>query len=565
MSDEDNESPAIGESEALQPALRVILRRKSGSKIEDFPFELRPGERVFVLGANGTGKSALLLKLAREAEESALRVDAQRIVGFQTGRIDITAANREQAKEELKNTVHNRESRYYEEPHYGIRRVAAALFDLVNAQVQRDQRIAAAVDKGTDVTDIKATESPIAQLNRLLRSVQLPISLEVDGILSVNARRGDGPTFDIAALSDGQRAVLLLAANVLTAQPGQTLLIDEPERHLHRAISAPLLRDLFAERTDCAFVVATHEIELAADHHEARVLLTRDYRPEIRVDGGQSNGETWDLDWLEPDANLPEDLRRDVLGARRRILFVEGTETSLDRPLYALLFPGVSVLPKGVAADVIAATKALRHDIPHWLDACGLIDRDERDDAKVKALQADNVHVLKLNAVEALDLHPDVVAVIAARQCELLDGDPAELARDAVTEIITSIAAKREQLCARAIEMSVRNEVKSQLPTWKDISEGNPAPIVIKPAGRLDDERATFDKAVKDSDLVTLLTRYKVRETGAAASAAKKMRFRSVSDYRAAVRKLLKDDIRVRCKMRDLAPTLATAWPEGAE
>jgi hypothetical protein len=68
---------------------------------------------------------------------------------------------------------------------------------------------------------------------------------------------------------------------------------------------------------------------------------------------------------LEHGADLPHELRSDVLGARRRILFVEGTETSLDRPLYAILFPDVSVVPKGTAADVIAATKAPRNDIPH--------------------------------------------------------------------------------------------------------------------------------------------------------------------------------------------------------
>ena len=56
-----------------------------------------------------------------------------------------------------------------------------------------------------------------------------------------------------------------MAATVLTVDPGTTLLIDEPERHLHRAIIAPFLSALFEQRQDCAFVVSTLELYLPAD------------------------------------------------------------------------------------------------------------------------------------------------------------------------------------------------------------------------------------------------------------------------------------------------------------
>jgi ABC-type cobalamin/Fe3+-siderophores transport system ATPase subunit len=558
----------VVENGTSRPALHVLLRRESGPEIGDIRFELWPGERVFVLGANGTGKSALLHKLVREGGTKVMRVDAQRFVGFETGAISMTAAARQQAEKQLRSTAHSAHARYYEDPHHGSQRVSAALFDLIDAEVQRAQRITAAVDEGTDVDHLRAEEAAIARLNRLLFSAQLPISIRADGIRSVTACRGDGEPFDVAALSDGQRAALLLAATVLTAKPGTLLLIDEPERHLHRAISAPLLRDLFAERPDCGFVVSTHEIDLAAEHREARILLTRDYRPAVPADAGGTkpgrNVEAWDLDWLEPGADLPDDLRRDVLGARRRILFVEGTESSLDRALYAVLFPNVSVVHKGTATDVIAATKALRGDIPHWLDACGLIDRDERDEAAAEALRAHKVHVLELNAVEALDLHPEIIAAIAARQCAVVGGDPTESAQAAVAAAVAELATERDRLCARAIEVAVRNEVKSRLPTWKDLLESDPPPITISTAGRLDAEREIFDAAVEAQHLLALLIRYKVRETGAAAATARLLSFRNSSDYRSAVRKLLAEDLRARRAMRSLAPTLATVWPEGA-
>ena len=73
----------------------------------------------------------------------------------------------------------------------------------------------------------------------------------------------------------------------------------------------------------------------------------------------------WDAELLESGEYLPEDLKRDILGARRRILFVEGTANSLDLPLYGALFPELSVIPKGSCDEVIRAVKGLRGSYEH--------------------------------------------------------------------------------------------------------------------------------------------------------------------------------------------------------
>ena len=48
----------------------------------------------------------------------------------------------------------------------------------------------------------------------------------------------------------------------------------------------------------------------------------------------------WDAKLLKSGEHLPEDLKRALLGSRRRILFVEGTANSLDLPLYGALQGG---------------------------------------------------------------------------------------------------------------------------------------------------------------------------------------------------------------------------------
>ena len=168
------------------------------------------------------------------------------------------------------------------------------------------------------------------------------------------ALKNGGVPYSIAELSDGERNALLIAGDVLTAKPGTLLIIDEPERHLHRSIISPLLTLLFDKRRDCAFVIATHDIDLPLDSEGARVLLVRS-----AVYQG-STVTSWEADLIDQGAPLDEDIKRDVIGSRRRILFVEGKEESLDKPLYSLLFPMVSVVAKESAKGVEQAVVGLR-------------------------------------------------------------------------------------------------------------------------------------------------------------------------------------------------------------
>ncbi len=158
---------------------------------------------------------------------------------------------------------------------------------------------------------------------------------------SIIARKNRGDGYSVAELSDGERNAFLIATNVLTARAETLILIDEPERHLHRSIISPLLKLLFDRRKDCAFIVSTHELMLPIDTAEALTLLVRGCEFAGR------EPRSWTVDLVPPGAAIGEDLKRDVLGARRRMLFVEGTTRSLDAPLYNLLFPQVSVDSEG--------------------------------------------------------------------------------------------------------------------------------------------------------------------------------------------------------------------------
>jgi AAA15 family ATPase/GTPase len=80
----------------------------------------------------------------------------------------------------------------------------------------------------------------LRQINRVLAHANLEIQIELvtgDSLEAVHARRG--ARYPITEMSDGEKSALLLAAEILTKEAGTVQVIDEPERHLHRSISAP--------------------------------------------------------------------------------------------------------------------------------------------------------------------------------------------------------------------------------------------------------------------------------------------------------------------------------------
>ncbi|WP_114350782.1 AAA family ATPase [Paracoccus lutimaris] len=542
---------AIESTNRVQLLAPIIHRFDQNGHLPQITLPLSVGDRVFLLGSNGTGKSSFLQSLMKSqgAGTSVIRVAAHRQMWTQSGAMTMTAASRQQHEQNVSHWERQEKARFSDQTH--IDRVQALLFDLVNEQVRLDQALARfgrEDPSGAQFRLARVEETPVDKLNRLLASAQLKITVKIDGFRAVQAQHEGGEPFDFAEVSDGERAAIFLAATVLIAPPDSVLLLDEPERHLNHAIIAPLLRDLFAERPDCAMVVSTHAIDLAVEHPQARMLLMRD----VRRAGPTQQEVAWDFDLLDAGEDVPELVRRDILGARRRVLFVEGTGASLDGGLYAALLPGVSVVPKGSSRDVIAATKGMRGASGlHHIEVFGLIDHDGRDDDTCDEHVKDRVHVLGLNAVEALYYHPDVINAVALAQAEHLDGfDAAIMQETAIAAAVRELAKQKDRLCARAAEMQVTEQLQRQAPTWEEVLAGEKRTITLDLNAVLGEEQDRFDEAVAQNDLATLLRRYKLRECGARGQVAQTLRFPTYRDYEGVVRQQVRKNQALRDKLR---------------
>ena len=385
-------------------------------------------------------------------------------------------------------------------------------------------------------------------MNELLALGRLKVTLEKAEDGSIQARHSQGMPYSVVQMSDGERNALIVAGHVITAEPGTVFLIDEPERHLHRSITQPFLSALFDLRSeDCTFVISTHEIGLPLANPDARVLMLR----SCQWNGSQCSG--WDAEVLKPNSELPEELKRAILGSRKRILFVEGdSNNSLDFPLYTSLFPDISVIPKGSCEEVQKAVLGLRGSPDlHDVEAFGLIDRDNRTDKDVETLVESGVFALEVYSAEALYYCSDAIAAVADRQANLRSEDVEKLIETAKKKSIEVLKDHAEEMAAKRCIRQIQESTLSKIPDWKSIKNNpNQSFCVSIDAQPYSEELARFNKLVDEDKLDQLIARYSVRESCALEMIAKSLMCKNRTDYERIVINLIRRDDELADKLK---------------
>ena len=423
---------------------------------ESISLELCHGHTIFIVGANGSGKSALITQLSKAATNiKTLRIAAHRQSWFESNSIDITARNRESLQRNITTRDRQDVSRWKDD--IAGQRLQAVLFDLANAENTVSRAAYDLLKQGNadGAMEVARTPSPLETMNTILTMSTLTLALSIDDKGNILAQHGDGPSFGISQLSDGERNAVLLAAQILTAEPDTLILVDEPERHLHRSITEPMLSALFKKRADCSFVISTHEPELPASSPESSVVIVR----QCSWNGEVATG--WDVDVLAPGVEVTDDVRYALLGSRRRLLFIEGETQSLDYPLMSTLFPGLSIKPMGSCREVermvtgLTGTREL-----HWLQPIGLVDRDDRTANDVEALMAKNIFPLEVSSIESVFYSSDAIIAMSTLQAEVYGLQADDLYESAIEAGLNSLDDDtKRSLAARRAERSARNSV----------------------------------------------------------------------------------------------------------
>jgi AAA domain, putative AbiEii toxin, Type IV TA system/Protein of unknown function (DUF4435) len=500
------------------------------------------GQVTVVVGANGSGKSALGYWLeANRAGAVVRRLIAHRRLWFEHAGPDITPALRGQLGSNMAAWSAQPESRWLD--HAQAQRASAVLFDLLSRVNERNARVAALIDGDADAAAIRDQVEPslLTRVNSILRHAHLDVELILtdSGVFDARSER-TGTRYPISQMSDGEKSALLLAAELLMAPDSCIQIIDEPERHLHRSISAGLIEAVLAERPDCHFVVLTHDLELASLLASAAAQLL--VLSGCIWAGSGANG--WVLHALDATTPLPDTVRSAILGGKSHLLFLEGESQSLDSRLYSILFPNWGLNPVGGCEQVIRAVVGLSTSAPHhWVEGRGIVDRDGRDEDESAALKEKGILVLPVHEIESLYYLPTLMSAVAEQQAAMQEGDPSELLQSAVDAALKALAPSEtsERLAAALAAQMVARKAAASAPDAAELKAGQPT-VSFEVESSFVTLLARFQQCLAERDLEQLVRKFPIRETAMRAVVARALGFTDHEKYEAAVRSCLRAD-----------------------
>lgn len=516
-----------------------------------------PGRITAVVGPNGSGKSALGYWFSQHTRDtSTRRVIAHRRLWFEYAGPNITAAQRPDLERNIALWGAQVDSRWRD--HANESRAGFVLFDLLGQINDYNARFVELSKQGFDLDYVQAElgESLLDKINMLLRSAHLGVTLVTTDRTSFEAVPGrGGDPYPISEMSDGEKSALLLAAEVMTVPRGSVIIVDEPERHLHRLISAPLIEAVVEERKDCHFVVLTHDLELASALPRNATTLGVVTQTAWSADREPIG---WDIRFLDPGDEMPESARQAILGGRQQVLFVEGERHSLDLRLYQVLFPDWTLSPVGGCDQVIRAVGGLlTSDAHHWVRGRGIVDGDGRNANEREALAKKGILSLQLSEVESLYYSEAVRGALAVRQGETLEKVPAELLAASTEKGLAALRGgdTTSRLAASVAQKQVHRTLVDGLPSRTDLADGTD-PISVSVASPFPDLQARLEELLAADNLDDVVREYPIRDTGVKGEVAGALGFKSVDDYEAAALARIRIEPQLRDAVRDLVGQL---------
>ncbi|WP_089605381.1 ATP-binding cassette domain-containing protein [Acinetobacter piscicola] len=484
------------------------------------------GEVTFFVGGNGSGKSSLVNQLYRQyGNEQSIYITAYRKNTFDSDIIDLNNNEYRNAKQNVFHNLKSETSRYRDVSEY--QSVNLPIVTLKNKSIAHAIGNHNLLKRGETLENL-VLHTELDQINDIFKNSGLKIEFFIDkdtNLMAKNLNYCPPRNYPLSKLSDGEKSALIICCQVLCAEHNVLIILDEPERHLHKKIVSHLLSNLIELRRDCAFVISTHELTLPSFFQESIVVSVHNcyYENDYSIKWNISVINNYD----ETLNGLDEQVKMDVLGARSNMLFVEGTQSSLDTELYTALFKDVTVISKEKCDLVEIAVKGLRHNpFAHWTNAVGIIDNDNKVQSQIENLKSQFIFSLSVHSIESIYYHPRIIRwVLESVQETHLTTSVNECFKVICDFIFNALKDKKEHLCCRAIEKKIRAEIMSSIPTQKDIQNGGAYNKSFDFSSFLQEEIAYFEQLLESKDYESLIGRYPIRETNLLTPIAKQCGF----------------------------------------
>ena len=400
--------------------MRIIRKNNDGSKLElKIPksssledstiIDIEQGQSIIIVGANGSGKSRFCVQTEMLNLNLVHRIAAQKDLVFEK---QYSLSSYEDAKSSIfygsTNNDPQKGSRWgwdasekYVRPVSDCSQAINAFFAQKNKDDEaRSKQAVQIIREHQNITELapSVAEQLIKIWDQILPNRELKIS-----DLKIKTSKNKGQPYDARFMSDGERDVLYYLAVCLCLPQNIFVILDEPENHIHNSIINKLFSLLEKERPDLTFIYATHNLEFAAEHPNTKKLWFENY-----------DGSNWDYHILGEEDELPEQLLLEVLGAKEKVILVEGTRNSLDTKLYQAYYKDYKVIGCGGCQNVINFVKAFNsHTLHTHYDVKGIVDRDYRPEEEINKLQKAGIYFCKVAEVENLFIVPEIIQFMA--------------------------------------------------------------------------------------------------------------------------------------------------------
>lgn len=507
--------------------------------IEGASLPIEKGQVLFILGANGAGKSSLIYHILKSLQNlsSTVMISAHRQIWFNAPVIDMSNTEFASTVELFQNNAkHSKTSRWKLED---ARQGKLPIIRLKKAINRRNRDVADRVDSGDIDGASRVGASPKEAINSVLISSGMPITIEhddEDNITAVNSTYNPPATYSISQLSDGEKNAIIMSADVISALPGTLFIIDEPERHLHRSVSSPLLSELIAIRPDCFFIVSTHDIGLASDMYNSQILLIKSCKYISDV------ATSWETELITNPNSIPDYIKRDIIGAKENVIFVEGINTSLDIGLYKSIFPDVSIIPKSGCDDVAISVIGIRHNNNlGWVNAFGLVDNDNKKEEEINSLKNDSIFTLKFHSIESIFYHPVMIGFFIKNYGTTFDINNS-IMNDIKQNVLRVLNdnSRKQDLCSLAVNKSVRWMFNQLMPSHRGGFENQNVSINAGDIYR--NELSIYEDAIIREDVNFLIERYSIRRTGVIDKITRSLNCSNRAFYESKIMALVRDD-----------------------
>lgn len=288
----------------------------------------------------------------------------------------------------------------------------------------------------------QSTEKPLTKLDKIQQIWEFVLPhrkiIKKAGKIEVHSSAETAEIYNASEMSDGERVIFYLIGEVVCVPNDTIIIIDEPEMHIHKAVTKHLWDAIELERPDCTFIYLTHDIDFAVSRQDSNKIWMKSF---------STSG--WDYELIVLNGELPEQLYLEVLGSRQPVLFIEGGSMSIDYQILPLLYPNYNVKSLGSGSKVFEITKSFSDQVSfHHIESFGLIDRDRRTQEEISHINNPNIWVAQVAEIENFLILEDVVKTVAL----LMMKNPDEVFRSVKQNVITFF---KEQLIQQVSEHTI--------------------------------------------------------------------------------------------------------------